>query len=260
MITDHKPLLGVFKGKISPSTVATRLQRYFHRLSIFDFEIEHKSGKENFVADCLSRLPIAEVPCKEDLLEIERSSLSTLNFLVEENRSKLNSEMISKASSEDRVISKLIGYVINGWPAECLEKELQEFFANRLEFDVEAGCLIFGERVVIPQSLKMSALHLLHANHRGIVQMKQLARKFIYWPGITVDIQNFAKSCKVCQVSTPSSAGKTYGEWPKASSPFERVHIDFFHKFGKTFLLLVDAYSRRSNGCQPQQRKSFVMN
>lgn len=35
-----------------------------------------------------------------------------------------------------------------------------------------------------------------------------------------------------------------FSSWPEAQHPWERVHMDFFHYSGKTFLLLVDAFTR----------------
>lgn len=169
----------------------------------------------------------------EDKLERERSSLTGLNFLVEQGGLKLNAESIREESEKDEIISRVIKLVHDGWPVQ--DKELKV---------VENGCLLLGERVVIPPNMRIQALNLLHKNHRVIVKMKQLARYFFYLPGITVDIENYERSCKVCQVTTTPTVAKTYGKWPEASSPFERVHIDFFHKLGRTYLILVDAFSR----------------
>nr|KAG5692615.1 hypothetical protein BaRGS_030043 [Batillaria attramentaria] len=44
------------------------------------------------------------------------------------------------------------------------------------------GCLIYGTRVVIPQSLQPKILDLLHIGHFGMERMKQLARTAVYWP------------------------------------------------------------------------------
>ena len=48
----------------------------------------------------------------------------------------------------------------------------------------------------------------LYANHPGIVRIKNLARSFIWRPGIDTDIKERGKSCEVCQlhIAVPSAA------------------------------------------------------
>ena len=59
--TDHKPLLGLFgKNKKIPENANARLTRWSIFLSQFQFDLVHKAGKTNFVADALSRLPIED--------------------------------------------------------------------------------------------------------------------------------------------------------------------------------------------------------
>ena len=57
--TDHKPLLGLFgKNKSVPTDSNARLIRWSVLLSQYSYDLVHKKGKINFVADALSRLPI----------------------------------------------------------------------------------------------------------------------------------------------------------------------------------------------------------
>lgn len=245
IVTDHKPLIGIFKGKKGgPTVVANRLQRYFLRLSIFDFTITYKPGKDNHVADCLSRLPLDQELSSSDLEESHRSSLTGLNYLVEKKKITLNAEIISNHSLKDPLISTVIEFVQKGWPRKVTEKPLRKFYAKRYQLGMDSGCLVLGDRTVIPSALKTSALKMLHANHRGIHKMKQLARMYLYWNGIDTDIENWTRACKQCQLLGINRTPRIYGNWPVTTQPFERVHIDFFHKNNQTYLILVDAYSR----------------
>ena len=58
VITDHKPLLGVFsKGKAIPLMASSRVIRWAVKLLAYDFILEYRPGSRNQNADCLSRLP-----------------------------------------------------------------------------------------------------------------------------------------------------------------------------------------------------------
>ena len=52
------------------------------------------------------------------------------------------------------------------------------------------GCLLHGSRVIIPPSLQLQVLELLHLGHFRMQRMKQLVRTAVYWPRIEMDIMN----------------------------------------------------------------------
>ena len=59
--TDHKPLIGLFgKGRPVPHNANSRIQRWALLLSQYDYDLVRKAGKDNVVADALSRLPIRD--------------------------------------------------------------------------------------------------------------------------------------------------------------------------------------------------------
>ena len=59
IITDHKPLLGLFGSyKVIPAMSSSRMQRWALMLSAYDYTIEPRSGIKNSNADALSRLPM----------------------------------------------------------------------------------------------------------------------------------------------------------------------------------------------------------
>ena len=58
IMTDHKPLLGILaENKSIPIMAASRIQRWAIIMSAYDYNLTHKSGKENCNADCLSQFP-----------------------------------------------------------------------------------------------------------------------------------------------------------------------------------------------------------
>ena len=71
--------------------------------------------------------------------------------------------------------------------------------------------------------------------------MKQLARGYVWWPGIDKDI----RYCSACQVnlSSPPAAPVLPIRWP--SRPWSRIHVDLAGPFlNHTFLVVVDAYTK----------------
>ena len=75
--------------------------------------------------------------------------------------------------------------------------------------------------------------------------MKQLARAYIWWPGLDKNIEDQVKQCSVCQEtqSSPPKSPLLPIRWP--SRPWSRVHVDLAGPFmGHTFLVLIDGFSK----------------
>ena len=75
--------------------------------------------------------------------------------------------------------------------------------------------------------------------------MKGLARMYVWWPGITKDIESTVRLCSTCQMhqSTPAVAPLHPWSWP--TRPWARVHLDYAGPVeGKMILVIVDAHSK----------------
>lgn len=98
--------------------------------------------------------------------------------------------------------------------------------------------------MVIPHSLQGHILKRLHEGHSGIVQTKMMARAYLWYPSLDTDIEAMVADCELCQINR-NNPPITENSWPAATKPWSRVHVDFMGPFmGKTFLVLVDAYSK----------------
>ena len=53
--------------------------------------------------------------------------------------------------------------------------------------------------MVIPNKLQDRVLKELHDGHMGVIKMKALARSYVWWPNINVQLVELAKACSGCQ-------------------------------------------------------------
>lgn len=242
VFSDHKPLLGIFNNKnyLKSGVVASRLQRYINRVAQFDFEVFYRVGSKNLDADCLSRLPLKTESSTLDKLE----EAMMIKSVTSGGEMTLNIEMIRKFTEEDLELNRLREIVRKGWPKSGVPKDLKKYFSLNESLSVENDVLVYEERVIVPNCLKDKLLKILHSNHSGVVRMKELARRYVFWIGINKDIENYVKSCESCQRGQKDKKNKVYGKWPEVSYPFERAHIDFFFFHGRYFLIFVDVYTR----------------
>ena len=241
LITDHKPLLSILGPKKGiPQLAAARLQRWAYLLSAYVYDIAFKGTKEHANADGLSRLPV-----EEDGQEISVMATEASIFNIAQIESlPVTATQIAKAICKDSVLSKVLIYTQQGWP-NTFEDCLLPFQRRQHELTVEAGCLLWGIRVVIPTELQMTLLEELHRDHPGVVRMKAVARSYMWWPGIDKAIEHTAKACVPCQSVKRAPATAPLHPWAWPEKPWQRVHLDFAGPFqGSMFLIAVDAHSK----------------
>ncbi|XP_036146047.1 uncharacterized protein K02A2.6-like [Monomorium pharaonis] len=235
LLTDHQPLQFIFgKNKGIPVTAAARITRWALTLSAYDYEIRYKKGKLIANADGLSRLPMSastEIP----------GYLNSFSLL---NTVPLHAGDVARATQKDRVLTKVIEFTLSGWARDVEDEALKPYFTKRHELSVENNCLLLGNKVIIPESLRTEVLNLFHEQHVGIVRSKMLLRAYCWWPGINDDVEKFISSCEVCQQTQNFSNSSTLLSWPTAPNVFYRVNIDFFHKYNHTFLMVSDSKSK----------------
>ena len=237
ILTDHKPLERIFGPKTSiPSLAAMRLQRWAIILSAFDYSIRFIPSKENAVADALSRLPLPSTLSGENaIFKVEERLIDSLPITHKE---------ISHATRVDPVLSKVLEFVRHGWPQHVEDLRLKPFFNRRFELSVEQDCLVWGLRVIIPTRYQEDMLEELHTGHPGIDRMKELARSYLWWPNVDLEIEQTVRNCASCQQVRKPPAVAPLAPWMWPSNPWHRVHVDYAEDENGHYLIIVDAHSR----------------
>jgi hypothetical protein len=248
LVTDHKPLIALFgPTKETPSLAANRLARWALQLSQFDYEIEHRKTEDHGNADALSRLPT------EDDLQFDGEEtgedtdmVCAINVLSVQVKPADASSFVSE-SSRDPVISKAIRYTREGWPKKKKDEDpdLSRFRQLQDSLSICNGCLVHGNRVVVPSSLRPQILEILHLGHFGMERMKQLARTAVYWPNIDDDIEAACRHCEPCAEHQNRPPKMPVHPWMLPEKPWSRLHLDHAINFmGTNWLVLTDAYSK----------------
>lgn len=246
--TDHKPLISIFNpDKGIPEISANRLQRYAIFLSAYNYKIEYVSSVHN-CADYLSRSVSVEASSSArahsgagDESSIDRTTY--VRFVYEGERF-LSLSDVQGAVKRDIVMSTVVHFILNGWPKD-LDARYRTFFSHRLELSVENNCLMRGHKLVIPDSLQINILKELHKGHLGVTKMKEEARHRFWWPGMSAAIEKHVGACGVCMSQRAAPPRAPLTPWPYPAVPWHRVHLDFLGPIsGKTYLIVVDAYSK----------------
>nr|XP_047141340.1 uncharacterized protein K02A2.6-like [Hydra vulgaris] len=239
LYTDHKPLLGLFsENKELPARAAARVLRWALLLSAYDYKLLYCPGEKNAAADGLSRLPLDA--------SREKSRLKTMEVaMMELVKAPITEKQLRVATYNDPILGVVLNKVLDGGlMMEESKVELKPYTSRFPELSTEGGCLLWGRRVVVPRVLRETVLEELHEVHPGVSKMKALARSYVWWPGIDLEIENKVKNCETCQRNQKCPLTESH-PWEYPSRPWERLHIDHAGPMnGKIFLVVVDSFSK----------------
>ena len=238
--SDHKPLQHIFAiDHPTPAMASARLQRWALTLGAYNYTITYKPGSEHGNADLLSRLPL---PCDTKTETLPGETILLVQSL---SSSSVTAEQMKLLTDRDPILSQVKEMVLTGGFTEGGNDDLKPFQRRREELSLHDGCILWGNRVVVPTQARQRILTELHEGHPGISRMKGIARGIVWWPGIDKDIEQRVESCESCQLNQkmPASAPLHPWEWP--TTPWTRVHVDCAGPFlGKMFLVVVDSHSK----------------
>ncbi|GFW99422.1 transposon Tf2-9 polyprotein [Trichonephila clavipes] len=191
--TDHKPLTFAFKQKNEKAS--PRQQRQLQYISEFSCNILHVLGKDNVVADALSRI----------------DSISEINF-----------EEIAEEQTTDEELQQL------------LDSNALKFKPSTLPSGEKLWCDISRSKVrpYIPQKFRFQMFQLIHGlAHPGIKATIELMTEKYVWSDIKKQVREWAKACIRCQKCKVSRHTKSkLGEFEQPDEWFSVVHIDLIGK------------------------------
>jgi transposase InsO family protein len=237
VVTDHKPLIPIFKKPLSKTPL--RIQRLLLRLQPFSFTATYQPGQSanHSTADALSRDPLAVPDALDVEDDVDGYVLATMPSDFAEELQNLAAE-----TAADVTLAAVLRYVRDGWPNanDCVAKEYHNIQDELSSYN---GCVVKGDRLVIPRSMEKKMLKLLHAGHQGENTTLSLARQYVFWPSMNNHIRQMIKSCGTCAETRRNPAEPLQCE-PSPERPWQSVSADFFHFRGKDYLLAVDSFSR----------------
>lgn len=194
LFTDHKPLIYAFQQ--NPAKASPRQLRHLDFIGQFTTDIQHIAGKDNVVADALSRLDAICVPTVinfSDLADAQEND-PELHMLMQ-NNPNLKFEKTNISGSEKQIY--------------C---------------DVSTGT----PRPFVPKHFRKAIFDSIHGlSHPGVRStVKSVSQKYI-WKSMNKEVTVIARSCLPCQKNKVSRHVKPpVGNFPMVSNRFEEIHID----------------------------------
>lgn len=243
--TDHRAL----EYFMTTKKLNARQARWAEFLSRFYFLIRYRPGRENTLADALSR-PMTEVQKKD---EYRRQIL-------------LKPESIEQPMETNPIIGALepalhiVDCVLNANRTSTTAEEYREKARDgKDDWTLQDGLLLRGNRLFVPDDdpeLRTQLLDEVHAQvstaHPGRNKTQRLIQARYYWPTWRQDVERYVRNCSKCR-RAENPRDRVPGllqPLPVAERPWQHISMDFrsFPVDKKGYdaaLVIVDRFSKR---------------
>ena len=212
VITDNYALKWLQTSLGQKNSISPRLRRWIMELSLYNFIITHRSGKENGLPDALSRNPFYE----GDNVELPFLSYTMKNV---DQISNLYDDQFKDA------FCKKVKDLINS-------RLTQKFFIDKDNILKRNTIInkVNRHQIVLPKIQRFQIMKLYHncGGHYGINRTYKRISLHYYWPNMFTDIKNYIHQCDGCQ-RVKIDRKKSFGFYSifKTNYPWERVGLDF---------------------------------
>ena len=215
IFTDHKPLTFAFASAVERSPHQTRHMSF---ISEFSTDVRHVSGKDNVVADALSRTDIASV------------FLPTIDY----------HQMAADQATSDEIAAYKTSIT-------CLRFDNVQFNDCTILYDVSMGKL----RPIVPREWTRTVLDSIHGlAHAGCHPTQRAISSRFVWHGLKRDVRKWCRECHPCQASkTHRHVHAPLTEHPPPDRRSGSLNIDLVgpidESWGmKYFFMIIDRFTR----------------
>ena len=155
--SDHKPLVSI-QNKAFHNCPA-RIQRFLLRLQKYDFEIKYVKGKDQVLADALSRAVAKESNVKTEIPVEEMEAIVT-QILSEIPATNAKIEDIKQKQIADEECQVLLKLCKEGWPEtiDQVSEKAKPYWSFREEIVENNGLMLKSTQIIIPKEMRNEML------------------------------------------------------------------------------------------------------
>ena len=228
--------------------ISPRVQRLIVRsFPYLPFKVVYKKGKYIPVADALSCVTPMDPEDNIQLPIIVVNMITTCILISVESQDRFFNmlDQLRKSTAQDNQLTRLNCYINTGFPCDKknLLRDLHEFLNHREALSIKSGLITCGNRIIVPRKMRPEMLQYIHEGHQGKERCLLWARKTVFWPKMTYDVQELIERCIICQEHGRSQPiiGTTQ-ELPPF--PWHTLATDIFYWKRMDFLIVTDVFSK----------------
>ncbi|CAH8547811.1 unnamed protein product [Dicrocoelium dendriticum] len=250
--TDHQALRWLREFREPEGQVA----RWQEQLQAFDFECQHRPGKQHRNADALSRRPSrahGDCPsCSTSNVAVVSLNHSDSTDWASAHSTDPETKLIYERLRQGSVKPTKAEMAGSSWEAHCLWSLWSKIRLLDGVMYYQFGPN-YPSRLIVPQSMVQRILEQLHRElgHAGQRKMEQAAGLRFWWPQQRRDIANFCNACHECiRFKQPQTMNRAPLQPMVIGYPNETVGVDVLGPLPETprgnryILVLVDYFTK----------------
>ena len=227
VITDHKPLISIFRNTRRGSIRTDRIKL---RHQDINYEVLYSAGAGNR-ADFMSRhaTSLENVPdqWKEEAHELEKTVWS-LNLSPYSEAVSLSD--IIEETKKDKTLSRLMSHIKRGFVTKQDKADMAPYMKMWDSLTVsDTGLVLKDERIILPEALWQRAVDKAHqGGHPGMTRMKNRIRNHFWFPKMQEMVEKKVRNCKTCQLFTLKATKEPIATQRTNERNWEEVSVDLF--------------------------------
>lgn len=264
--TDHQSLI----YSISDKNPNTKLKRWKNFIMEFGAEIKYKPGKENIVADALSRQQInysgttvhSMISSPTEVIDRVHFPLNRFKNqfeIIKSNTNSVNSETIFPGFSYHKINfsepNKLIENLKDLISKKCINALLcieETFFTikNLITDTFPNIKFIYTNKIVKNVTNLNDQINIVvdthERAHRNAINNCIEAEREYFWPNMKKDFMRITKNCEICKLEKYERrpTKQQIGATPIPTGVGESLSMDLFHLDNKVYVTCMDRFSK----------------
>lgn len=255
--TDHYALKFLKHCKI----LNERLTRWMLFLNQFDYEVEHVRGKDNVVADVLSRFP-TELKCVQNTngqqiivaATIVQNFISAIFEITEFETLKSQFLDLKEKQLADPFFGPLFNHLLQR--GDNLDHKQAKLIQN---FEIHKHLLLYVNKmknkfkIALPDSMAENLIRSVHEQygHFGISKIYSVVKENFFTPKLRQQVRQIIRSCDICQkVKYPQRHLSGTMQPILAENPGDLVTVDYYGPLPESrsrvayIFVVIDSFSK----------------
>ena len=207
------------------------------------------------IADALSHAHADSVP-RQEPAEIPEMETCIHSLVTSLPMSDSRLEQLHTATASDKSLHSLKKVIEDGWPShrKNTHPSIRQYWAIQDELHIAKGLIFKGKRAVIPLLMRAEMLSKIHESHLSMEKCKARARTIMYWPGMANDINDYVSKCPTCAKFKAKNPREPLVPNEVPQRPWAKLGTDIFEFAGKTYLVVVDYFSKYPEVCRLENK------